>query len=231
MISIIIPLYNQAEHLPDCLDSVKRQTYDNYEIIVVNDGSTDRPDKIVQQYKKEFGIKLIYLEQDNQGAAAARNRGARSAKGEYLIFCDADVMMRPGMLELMRQALKNRPAAGFCYSSFIWGWKKFILWPYDAAKLKQMPYIHTTSLLRKKDFPGFDEKIKRLQDWDLWLTMLEQGQTGVWIDKILFTVKSGGTMSAWLPSLAYKLLPFLPAVKEYKQAMEIIKRKHNLLKK
>ncbi|MDO8592874.1 MAG: glycosyltransferase family A protein [bacterium] len=228
MISIIIPIYNQASHLPSLLESISRQTYDNYEIIIVNDGSTDNVIKVLEKYKKIFGHKFSYLEQENRGANAARNRGARLAKGEYIIFCDADIIIQPDMLELMRRTLKHNPPASFCYSSFKWGVKTFRLWPYSAEKLRQMPYIHTTSLIRRKDFPEFDEAIKRLQDWDLWLTMLEQGKTGIWLDKILFTVKPGGTMSNWLPSLAYKLLPFLPNVKKYKQATQVIKTKHHL---
>ena len=230
MISIIIPVYNQAEHLANCLDSIKKQTYDNYEIIVVNDGSKDNVIKVIEKFKLIFGFKLAYIEQENRGASAARNRGAKLAKGEYIIFCDTDVIMKPVMLELMLKTLKDNLSASFCYSSFIWGRKKFKLWPFDAAKLKIMPYINTTSLIRLKDFPGFDETLKKFQDWDLWLTMLGQSHTGIWLDQILFEVAVGGaqTMSHWLPSLAYKLLPWLPQVKKYNQAMDIIKKKHKL---
>lgn len=230
MISIVIPVYNQSKLLADCLAGIKKQTYNNYEIIVVNDGSTDQIIKTMAKFKQVFGFKLSYCEQENRGASAARNKGAKLAKGEYIIFCDADVVMEPIMLDLMLRALKDNPSASFCYSSFVWGHKNFKLWPFDAERLKTMPYITTTSLIRRKDFPGFDETLKKFQDWDLWLTMLEQGHTGVWVDKILFKVATGGTqtMSSWLPSSAYKLLPWLPQVKRYNQAMAIIKKKHNL---
>ncbi|MBI4779134.1 glycosyltransferase family 2 protein [Candidatus Falkowbacteria bacterium] len=230
MISIIIPVYNQAEHLVNCLAGIKKQTYNNYEIIIVNDGSTDRVTEVIKKFKQIFGHRLVYLEQENRGASAARNRGAKPAKGEYMIFCDADVIMEPAMLELMLTTLKNSPEASFSYSSFVWGCKKFKLWPYDAEKLKAMPYITTASLIRSKDFPGFDETLKKFQDWDIWLTMMENGHTGIWIDKILFKVSTGGaqTMSNWLPAFAYRLLPWLPQVKKYNQAMAIIKKKHNL---
>lgn len=230
MISIIIPVYNQAEHLANCLASVKRQTYDNYEIIIVNDGSNDNTAKVIKKYKNIFGFKLIYSEQANHGANVARNNGAKLAKGEYIIFCDADIIMGPNMLELMLKALKDNPEASFCYSSFKRGYKLFKLWPYDAEKLKQMPYITTTSLIRSAHFPGFDEALKKFQDWDLWLTILEQGHSGVWIDKVLFKVATGGTqtMSGWLPSFAYKFFPWLPLAKKYNRAKAIIFKKHNL---
>ena len=204
MISIIIPIYNQSEHLANCLASIKKQTYDNYEIIIVNDGSTDNILPVIANFKKLFGFKLSYFEQENQGANIARNRGAKSAKGEYIIFCDADVVMEPIMLELMQKSLKENPNVSFCYSSFMWGRKKFKLWTYDPEKLKQLPYISINSLIKR--------------------------DIGVWLNKILFKVSVGGTqtMSKWLPSFAYKLFPFLPAVKKYNQAKEIIKKKHNL---
>lgn len=230
MISIIIPIYNQSEHLPNLLDSIKRQTYDNYEIIIVNDGSTDGLKGAIEKYRPVFGNKMIYLEQENKGAGAARNYGARAAKGEYLLFCDADIIMEPEMLELMLNALRAAPGAGFCYSSFMWGGKKFKLWTYDAQKLRQIPHINTASLLKKEYFPGFDESLKKFQDWDLWLTMDERGHGGIWLDKFLYRVNLSGTqtMSAWLPAFAYKLFPFLPAVKKYNAAKKIIFKKHNL---
>lgn len=231
MISIIIPVYNQAGHLDDCLASIKKQSYANYEIIVIDDGSKDEVVKVIEKYKRIFRLNLSFYEQENRGASAARNRGAKLAKGEYIIFCDADIIMEPEMLGAMVEALKKNPGVSFCYSSFVWGCKKFILWPYDALKLKKMPYINTASLIRREHFPGFDENLKRFQDWDLWLTMAERGYRGVWLNQVLYRVSVGGsqTMSRWLPGIVYKLLPFLSAVKKYDSAKEIIMKKHNLL--
>ena len=233
MISIIIPVYNQADKIRKCLNSILSQTYKNYEVIIVNDGSRDNVEKVFDEYKTKFQIssfKFQVVSQENKGAPAARNAGWRQSRGEYLFFCDADAVLAPEALATMLDALNNHPEASYAYSSFLWGKKLFKLWPFDADKLRQMPYIHTMSLIRREHFPpgGWDESIKKLQDWDLWLTMLEQRHKGVWIDKILFTVSPGGTISSWLPSPAYKLLPFLPSVKKYRRAMEIIKKKHKL---
>lgn len=227
MISIIIPIYNMASKLVTCLDTLLEQAEQDYELILVDDGSTDDLKKVINEYEQKF-IRFKVVSQDNQGSNPARNRGAAEAKGEYLLFCDADVIMRPNMLEEMKHALETNPEASFAYCSFRLGKKLFKLWPYDLEKLRQMPYITTTSLMRTAHFPGFDNLIKRLQDWDLWLTMAEQGRSGVWIDQVLFTTQPGGTISSWLPSFAYKLMPWLKKVKQYKAAVEIIKQKHSL---
>jgi len=232
MISLIIPVYNQAKKIIKILTSIAQQTYRDYEVIIVNDGSTDGVEATFVNYY--HGLKddnhYLFLNQSHQGAPAARNRGAREAHGEYLFFCDADAILEPAALEIMFQSLVNNPRASYAYPSFNWGRKLFRVGEFDPDKLKAAPGIHTMALIRRTDFPatGWDENIKKFQDWDLWLTMLEQGKSGVWVPWILFTVAPGGTISAWLPSAAYKFLPFLPAVKKYQSALEIIKNKHGL---
>ncbi len=225
-ISIIIPAYNAAPTIQHCLKSIFNQTFQDFEIIVVNDGSTDNTGNILKNYAGRIKI----ISQANQGAAQARNRGEREAAAPFVIFCDADITMKPKMLGTMYQALQNNPEKSYAYSAFKFGWKKFRLWPFEAAKLKQMPFIHTTSLIRREHFPGFDPGLKRFQDWDLYLTMLEQNHTGVFIPEILFTVKPGGTMSSWLPKFIYKI-NFSRRIKkldDYKTAEAIIKNKHHL---
>lgn len=232
MISIIIPVYNQGEKIKRCLDSIPAQTYKDIEIIMVNDGSTDKTGEVIDSFKEKFklaGLSYKIIEQENKGAPSARNRGRQIAKGDYL-FCDADVILDKNCLAEMIDALKNHPEAAFAYCSFKWGYKLFKLQAFDGEKLKKTPYISTMSLVRAKNFPaaGWDERLKKLQDWDLWLTVSEQGGNGIWIDKPLFSACPGGTISDWLPAFAYKFFPFLPAVKKYKTAMRIVKEKHGL---
>jgi len=237
MISVIIPVYNQGDKLKQALQSLENQTCQDLELIIINDGSTDDTQKIIEDYippMKEKGMRIrVFIHKTNKGAPAARNQGYRAASGEYLFFCDADAILKPHALEKMLNTLEQAPDASYVYPSFKWGGKVFRVGPFDKEKLKQGPYIHTMGLIRKEDFPesGWDEDITKLQDWDLWLTMLEQEKIGYWIDEILFTIQPGGTMSSWVPSFAYKLLPFLPSVKKYNQAVEKIKQKHNLEEK
>ena len=223
-ISVIIPAYNAEKTLKNCLQSLEQQTFKDFEIIVVNDGSTDQTPKILTASDPKIKV----INQKNAGAAAARNRGAKEAQGELIIFCDADLILKPKMLEIMFLALKENPSAAYAYSSFKFGLKTFWLWPFDPDKLKQMPYIHTTALLRRHLFPGFDKNLKRFQDWDLWLTLLEQGKTGVFVPEVLFTVRPGGTMSSWLPKFVYKLPWKTKKAKKYLEAKKIIQEKHRI---
>jgi len=231
MISIIIPTYQHGDIIEKCLDSIYQQTYQKFEVIVVNDGSRDNTIPVLENYPKPLTI----INQENQGANKARNNGFAKSQGEYVIFCDADLILKGTMLEKMLKALKENPDKAYAYSAFKWGFKTFKLWPFDSEKLKKMNYIHTTSLIRRETFPGFDENIKRLQDWDLWLAMLEQNHKGAYIPEVLFQVHPRKTgMSEWIPSLAYKI-PFaklgikMKKVEKYKKAEKIIKKKHSLL--
>ena len=88
-ISVIVPVYNAEKYLVECLESLVKQTYQNFEIILVNDGSTDNSSKICEEYKKKYkNIKYISIE--NHGVSYARNLGIAEASGEYLYFMDSD---------------------------------------------------------------------------------------------------------------------------------------------
>lgn len=232
MISIIIPVYNQGDKIIKTLDSINKQNYQDLEVIIVNDGSIDGVEEICGNYLKNLNtsINFLFLNQTNQGAPAARNRGFKESKGDYIFFCDADAILDSSAMEILLQTLEANPGVSYAYSSFLWGKKIFKLSEFNAEKLRTMPYIHTMSLIKRSDYPenGWDEQIKKFQDWDLWLTMLEQGKIGIFVPKILFMVSPGGTISSWLPSFAYKLFPFLPQVKKYNTALKIIKEKHGL---
>jgi len=230
MISIIIPTYQHGNMLKDCLDSVFNRTIKDFEVIVVNDGSTDNTVHILENYHKPITI----IHQENRGANNARNRGFSKSQGDYLLFCDADLVMKSTMLEKLLIALEHAPDCAFAYSSFKWGFKNFKLFPYSSEKLKKANFIHTSSLTRREKFPGFDEEIKRLQDWDLWLTIMERGGKGTYLPEILFSVQPRKIgISEWLPSFMYKI-PWekvglrIKRLEKYKEAERIIKTKHHL---
>lgn len=101
-ISVIIPIFNMKKHLPRCIESVLNQTFQELEIIVVNDGSTDDSLKIVKQYAT-IDKRIVVLTQDNQGLGQARNTGIRAATSDFIAFVDSDDFIEPIMFEKMHQ--------------------------------------------------------------------------------------------------------------------------------
>lgn len=107
--TVVIPLYNKERHIQRTIDSVLKQTYQDFEIIVVNDGSTDRS---VDQVKKVQDSRVLLVCQQNAGVSAARNRGINDAQGELVAFLDADDAWKPDFLETILRLRKKYPHAG-----------------------------------------------------------------------------------------------------------------------
>lgn len=231
-ISVIIPTYEHAHTIKRCLDSVLSQSRKADEIIVVDDGSTDGTSEIL----KSLDSRVSVISQSNQGAPRARNNGFERSSGDFVLFCDADVVMGIDMLKTLELALESNPEAAFAYSGFRWGWKKFRSFTFSEERLKRMNYIHTSALIRRREFPGFDENLKRFQDWDLWLTIMQRGGHGVFVKKYLYQVLKDDEkvrMSKWLPSplvkFPWKLFGWSPkVVKKYNAAKQIVLKKHHL---
>ena len=101
--SIIVPVYNVEEYIDDCLKSIKSQTFKDYEVIVVNDGTKDNSMDIVKNYDVEI------INQENGGLSSARNTGVKKAKGEYLIFLDSDDYIEKDLLKKINDSIKDNP--------------------------------------------------------------------------------------------------------------------------
>ena len=104
--SIIIPVYNTGKYLEKCLDSVIGQTYENYEIIIVNDGSTDNSESIIKDYVSK-NSKIKYIFKKNEGLSEARNDGVKSSNGDYLLFVDSDDYIEDVTLERLNEYTKK----------------------------------------------------------------------------------------------------------------------------
>ena len=109
--SLIIPAYNVEKYIKKCLDSVLNQTYNNYEIIIINDGSTDNTSKILESYKSNKKIKII--NQENKGLSNARNTGVSNAKGDYILFIDSDDFIEKELLEILNKTIKDEDLVRF----------------------------------------------------------------------------------------------------------------------
>lgn len=199
LVSVIIPAYNQSKYIRETIDSVLKQTYNNVEIIVVNDGSTDDTLKILQEY----GNKIKIINQKNKGLAGARNSGIREAKGDYLAFLDSDDLWYNNMLSVMVSHLKNNQQSDIaaCSCDLIdeksQRIRRFNRMSFFRNKIKNsflrtltlinMFPVHTL-LIRKKCFDCcgvFDESLRATEDWDLWLRMAVHGHKFLLIDDVI----------------------------------------------
>ena len=179
LVSIIIPTHNDSEYLSTCLNSILNQTYKNLEIIVVDDGSDKEPEI-------SHPVSTFLSLSPQSGASTARNIGAEQSNGEYLFFCDVDVVLHPEIIEKMFYAINSKyPAWAYC--NFKIGKEKHIYAPFSLVELKTHNLCSTMSLIKKKDFPGFDPELIRFQDWDLFLNMAMKGKRGMLLNEFLFT--------------------------------------------
>jgi len=115
MISVVIPLYNKEKSIVRTLESVKAQTFTDYECIIVNDGSTDSSAQVVEQWIKDnphYALRFTLYTQPNGGVSSARNRGIQEAQGDYIAFLDGDDLWAPTYLEEVAKLIADYPDMG-----------------------------------------------------------------------------------------------------------------------
>jgi glycosyltransferase involved in cell wall biosynthesis len=192
LVSIIIPAHNYAHYIGETLDSVRAQTYQSWECIVVDDGSKDNLREVVAQYmQKDPRIRYIY--QRNQGPAAARNRGLKSFKGEYVQFWDSDDLIEPLKLESHVRYLEERPDIDIVYSNVRYfrteepNERRYSMWEPDVPWMPEVSgagkdvlsvilssniMVVSAPLLRKSVIEAigyFDNSLNPVEDWDYWI--------------------------------------------------------------
>ena len=192
LISVVIPVYNGSKYIQLAIDSVLEQTYSNYEIIVVDDGSTDDTRQKLQLYQD----RVRYVYQNNRGSAAARNVGISLSKGELIAFLDADdFWAMPEKLAKQVAYFNNNPSLG-CINT---GWKivdsagkhlKTVQPWYKAPKLDLETWlkkkcVRTSAMVFRREWlervGGFDEQLRQSQDVDLILRLSLAGCQTVWL--------------------------------------------------
>ena len=177
-VSIIIPTYNRKACVLEAVDSVLAQTYEDFELIVVDDGSTDGTRKALEQY----GERLHYLCQANQGVSAARNSGLALSQGEFIAFLDSDDLWLPKKLAIQIAFMDQHPQAQICYTDELWIRRGVRVNPKKRhAKYSGEIYSHclplciispSSVLMRRGLFEqvgGFDPGLPVCEDYDLWL--------------------------------------------------------------
>lgn len=194
-VSVIIPCYNSGEYISDAIDSVEGyQGKYTYEIIIINDGSTDE-DSLRKLKELEQKEKYIVLHQENKGPAAARNTGCYHAKGKYLLFLDSDNKIEPEYIDVGIDILKRKPKIGIVYSdAYFFGdnsRNEFKTKPFDIDHLLLSNYIDMCAVVRKSAWAsvnGFDESrsIIAHEDWDFWLKLYKMDWQFHYVNRKLF---------------------------------------------
>lgn len=180
LVSVVIPAYNAEITILETIESVRKQTFSSFEIIVINDGSTDNTLELVNSVDDP---RLKVFSYENGGLSTARNRGIFRAQGEFIAFLDADDLWTADKLELQVQALRNNPAAGVAYSwTLVVDEKGQGLYPGVSVSFEGNVYQHLLTgnfiasgsnvMLRRQvtDLVGeFDPELKSSEDWEYWL--------------------------------------------------------------
>jgi len=151
-VSVVIPVYNAERFLNQCLDSIQKQTLKDFEVICVDDGSTDRSVQIIKEYQEsDWRIKL--LSQKNQGGGAARNKGMQEACGEYLMFLDADDYFEPDMLRLMAVRL-DETGSDICVCK-VRCWHEDLNFYTDEYAAMREEFLPEKEVFSYQDMPGY----------------------------------------------------------------------------
>lgn len=180
-ISVIIPTYNRCHLLCDAIDSVLNQDFTDYEIIIIDDGSTDRTYKILTKYNRNFR----YIYQSTGGVSKARNTGIKAAQGNFIAFLDSDDLWEREKLCLQWEFFQNHPDAYLCYTREKWFRNNsWVTLPqayqpgnnHLLPKLLKRCFIGTSSVMARKELFSligyFDETIPICEDLDLWLRIV-----------------------------------------------------------
>ena len=183
-ISVIIPAYNQAHYLAAAIQSVLDQTFFDFEILVINDGSTDQTGQVVTGFKDR---RIYYYYQENKGLSAARNTGIRHAIGKYITFLDADDLFLPEKLACEVALFAGDPKLGFVAGQAIMidsigkslGLMSPETLPDDPIKLLMGNPLHVGSVLVRREWleqvGPFGESLRACEDWDMWLRLAQAG--------------------------------------------------------
>jgi glycosyltransferase involved in cell wall biosynthesis len=198
-ISVLIPTYNRAELLERAIKSVLAQTYHNYEIIVIDDGSTDNTQQIIHRYRH----KLRYFSQLHRGVSAARNLGLEKSTGTWVAFLDSDDYWLPTKLERQMQFLQQQPHLMIAQTEEQWirhgvpvnpmkKHQKYGGWIFE--KCLPLCIISPSAVIVHQkifnDVGVFDESFPVCEDYDLWLRVALKYEIGLLPEKLI--VKTGG---------------------------------------
>lgn len=215
-ISVVVPCYNQAPYLRECIESLAQQTRRDFEVVIVNDGSTDHSEALARELQAEFGeLAIRIVVQINRGLSEARNSGVRAATGRYILPLDADDKIHPTMLEKCARLLDEREDIGIAYTDY----RHFqdvdhtVHTPeYDRHALMNQKCLHTASAMYRRSAweatGGYrSNMVWGTEDWEFWVSCAEKGFVGQRIPEVLFFYRA--KLNKSMISVAKAHFPYL----------------------
>lgn len=191
-ISIIVPCYNQAQYLSETLQSVLEQEYQNWECIIVNDGSPDNTEEVAKRWV-EKDSRFKYFKKENSGVADTRNYGIKQAQGDYILPLDGDDKIDSKYIQKALEIFSHDNETKLVYSNLILfdaKDEKLILQDYSYKNMLVENQIFVSAIFRRTDFlntAGFNPNMTAgLEDWDFWITFLKVTDKVVKINEFLF---------------------------------------------
>jgi GT2 family glycosyltransferase len=197
-ISVIIPTHNRRDFVREAIASVLAQTCQDFELIVVDDGSTDGTDEVVREFPR-----TRYLFQENRGVSAARNVGVASSRGELIAFLDSDDLWQPGKLAAQAAFFTAQPEARICQTEELWLRNGVRVNPRNKhrkpsgdifAPSLQLCLVSPSAVMMRRELfeqmGGFDEEFPACEDYDLWLRIA--AREPVHLIKEPLVIKRGG---------------------------------------
>ena len=192
IVSIVMPAYNVAPYIQETLDSVFAQTFTDFEVVIVNDGSPDTVE--LERALGPYMNRIRYIKQENRGAGAARNEGVRAARGEFVAFLDADDLWMPDYLKEQLKFLREQKCDLVCADALHFGDSPLAGMTYMEAFMENAPptgevtflglvgaeqSLITSGVLARREpilqVGLFDEGLRNSQDFDLWLRLVRHG--------------------------------------------------------
>lgn len=176
LISVIVPCYNQAKYLDECLQSVFNQSYSNWECLIINDGSSDNTKEVAENWAQN-DKRFIYIEKENGGVASARNIALKKSCGKYILHLDGDDKIGINYLQLAAKKLENGYDLVYCNAEYF-GEKigAFSYGNYSFSDLLRFNMIFVSAVFRidRKSMTFFDENFKTgFEDWEFWISYLK----------------------------------------------------------
>ena len=193
LVSVVIPAYNAASFVTGAVESVMRQTFQNFEVIVVDDGSKDLTKQAIEPFLRDPRVRYHY--QENRGLPGARNSGAMIARGEYLAFLDADDFLSTNALECMLQAFQFTGAQWLNVGVLkLEGANRTVRHPITPEGDLLLAILDSDFITRSPFYPReqffsvgmYDEEIRNREDWDINIRMISAGKRFVTVDEPLY---------------------------------------------